>query len=96
MVLSDCASFKRLRSGAQDRRKVNLIAGDSNVHRIKDILPDDIAVKYLPISGAKLSCDRFRHALLRDLRKMDVQQLYLHLGSNDILTNEAVFYRSVI
>ncbi|KAH3842990.1 hypothetical protein DPMN_116496 [Dreissena polymorpha] len=26
---------------------------------------------------------------------MDVQQLYLHLGSNDILTNEAVFYRDV-
>ncbi|XP_052219626.1 uncharacterized protein LOC127836986 [Dreissena polymorpha] len=26
---------------------------------------------------------------------MDVQQLYLHLGSNDILTNEAVFYRVV-
>ncbi|KAH3771064.1 hypothetical protein DPMN_172364 [Dreissena polymorpha] len=74
---------------AQDRRKVNLIAGDSNVHRIKAILPDDIAVKYLPISGAKFSCDRFRHALLKDLRKMDVQQLYLHLGSNDILTNEA-------
>ncbi|XP_052233361.1 uncharacterized protein LOC127846232 [Dreissena polymorpha] len=45
--------------------------------------------------GAKFSCDRFRHALLRDLRKMDVQQLYLHLGSNDILTNEAVFYRDV-
>ncbi|XP_052243578.1 uncharacterized protein LOC127853266 isoform X3 [Dreissena polymorpha] len=46
-------------------------------------------------NGAKFSCDRFRHALLRDLRKMDVQQLYLHLGSNDILTNEAVFYRDV-
>ncbi|KAH3784472.1 hypothetical protein DPMN_162427 [Dreissena polymorpha] len=121
-------------TGAQDRRKVNRIAGDSNAHRIKDILPDDIAVKCLPISdeniatpkngrkakrsrfcsprfagesllfitfansvfkGAKFSCDRFRHALLRDLRKMDVQQLYLHLGSNDILTNEAVFYRDV-
>ncbi|KAH3833704.1 hypothetical protein DPMN_107016 [Dreissena polymorpha] len=81
--------------GAQDRRKVNRIAGDSNAHRIKDILPDDIAVKCLPISGAKFSCDRFRHALLRDLRKMDVQQLYLHLGSNDILTNEAVFYRYI-
>ncbi|KAH3853878.1 hypothetical protein DPMN_096413 [Dreissena polymorpha] len=93
---SDCPrAFKRLRSGAQDRRKVNRIAGDSNAHRIKDILPDDIAVKCLPISGAKFSCDRFRHALLRDLRKMDVQQLYLHLGSNDILTNEAVFYRVV-
>ncbi|KAH3773739.1 hypothetical protein DPMN_175107 [Dreissena polymorpha] len=36
---------------AQDRRKVNRIAGDSNAHRIKDILPDDIAVKCLPISG---------------------------------------------
>ncbi|KAH3823857.1 hypothetical protein DPMN_125680 [Dreissena polymorpha] len=89
--------FPFIFSGAQDRKKVNLIAGDSNVHRIKDILPDDIAVKCLPISGAKFSGDHrgFRHALLRDLREMDVQQLYIHLGSNDILTNEAVFYRDV-
>ncbi|KAH3770709.1 hypothetical protein DPMN_172002 [Dreissena polymorpha] len=46
--------FPFIFSGAQDRRKVNLIAGDSNVHRIKDILPDDIAVKYLPISGENM------------------------------------------
>ncbi|XP_052224793.1 uncharacterized protein LOC127840418 [Dreissena polymorpha] len=88
---------KRLQAtkGAQDRKKANLNAGDSNVHRIKDILSDYIAAKCLPISGAKFSgdCRGFRHALLRDLREMDVQQLYFHLGSNDILTNEAVFYR---
>ncbi|KAH3776796.1 hypothetical protein DPMN_178229 [Dreissena polymorpha] len=39
---------------AQDRRKVNRIAGDSNAHRIKDILPDDIAVKCLPISDENM------------------------------------------
>ncbi|KAH3692420.1 hypothetical protein DPMN_075004 [Dreissena polymorpha] len=51
----DCTrAFKRLRSGAQDRRKVNCIAGDSNAHRIKDILPDDIAVKCLPISDENM------------------------------------------
>ncbi|KAH3886157.1 hypothetical protein DPMN_010158 [Dreissena polymorpha] len=47
-------AFKRLRSGAQDRRKVNRIAGDSNAHRIKDVLPDDIAVKCLPISDENM------------------------------------------
>ncbi|KAH3737771.1 hypothetical protein DPMN_044365 [Dreissena polymorpha] len=35
-------------------RKVNRIAGDSNAHRIKDILPDDIAVKCLPISDENM------------------------------------------
>ncbi|KAH3746982.1 hypothetical protein DPMN_181402 [Dreissena polymorpha] len=39
---------------AQDRRKMNRIAGDSNAHRIKDILPDDIAVKCLPISDENM------------------------------------------
>ncbi|KAH3782957.1 hypothetical protein DPMN_160882 [Dreissena polymorpha] len=89
--------FPFIFSGAQDSKKANLNAGDSNVHRIKDILSDYIAAKCLPISGANFSgdCRGFRHALLRDLREMDVQQLYFHLGSNDILTNEAVFYRSV-
>ncbi|KAH3812403.1 hypothetical protein DPMN_140834 [Dreissena polymorpha] len=36
------------------QRKVNRIAGDSNAHRIKDILPDDIAVKCLPISDENM------------------------------------------
>ncbi|KAH3740756.1 hypothetical protein DPMN_047467 [Dreissena polymorpha] len=38
----------------REGRKVNRIAGDSNSHRIKDILPDDIAVKCLPISDENM------------------------------------------
>ncbi|KAH3806491.1 hypothetical protein DPMN_134811 [Dreissena polymorpha] len=51
-VLEGISNYDKVSNrSAQDRRKVNRIAGDSNAHRIKDILPDDIAVKCLPISG---------------------------------------------
>ncbi|KAH3849595.1 hypothetical protein DPMN_091998 [Dreissena polymorpha] len=43
-----------LEERSEERRKVNRIAGDSNAHRIKDILPDDIAVKCLPISDENM------------------------------------------
>ena len=39
---------------------------------------------------------RFCHALLRDLWEMDVQQLYLHLGSYNILMNESVLNGYII
>ncbi|KAH3776778.1 hypothetical protein DPMN_178210 [Dreissena polymorpha] len=76
----DCTrAFKRLRSGivyvcAQDRRKVNRIAGDSNAHRIKDILPDDIAVKCLPISDENMVVCSNEDALLSHFCSRHIKQ----------------------
>ncbi|KAH3772232.1 hypothetical protein DPMN_173570 [Dreissena polymorpha] len=55
VIIAAKHKMKKTKVGcAQDRRKVNRIAGDSNAHRIKDILPDDIAVKCLPISDENM------------------------------------------
>ncbi|KAH3844771.1 hypothetical protein DPMN_087033 [Dreissena polymorpha] len=81
------------------RRVVNLISGDSNVSRIDSVLLEDIAatVQCLSISGAIFSGDRrgFLHTLMKALREMNVQKLYLHLGSNNVLTNDSVFYPDI-
>ncbi|KAH3848352.1 hypothetical protein DPMN_090712, partial [Dreissena polymorpha] len=59
---------------AQDRRKVNRIAGDSNAHRIKDILPDDIAVKCLPISDENMVVCSNEDALLSHFCSRHIKQ----------------------
>lgn len=76
-----------------------LVAGDSNVHRIKNAFSDvdDAFVHCLPVSGARYTYDRkmFREQLKASLKEVSYTLLYLFLGSNDVLSPEHIFYRNV-
>ncbi|KAH3769270.1 hypothetical protein DPMN_170520 [Dreissena polymorpha] len=72
-----------------------LIAGDSNVHRLKSACPPNARIDFLPVSGAKYVSDRkgFRKLLHQELMSGCYDILYLHLGSNDVCCKDSNFYR---
>lgn len=75
-----------------------LVAGDSNVHRINNVVLDkDVSIKCLPISGARYTNDKkeFRKKLKACLRGDSYRQLYLFMGSNDVLISDHLFYRNI-
>ncbi|XP_052215794.1 uncharacterized protein LOC127834191 [Dreissena polymorpha] len=74
-----------------------LIAGDSNVHRLKSACPPNARIDFLPVSGAKYVSDRkgFRKLLHLELMSGCYDILYLHLGSNDVCCKDSDFYRCV-
>ncbi|KAL4240007.1 hypothetical protein ACF0H5_000802 [Mactra antiquata] len=78
-------------------RRTALIAGDSNVHRIRRMVDPRSGVSCLPVSGARFTKDRkdFIRQLLTEMKREEYEVLYLHLGSNDVLCPLEDFTRSV-
>ncbi|KAH3699542.1 hypothetical protein DPMN_074500 [Dreissena polymorpha] len=76
-----------------------LIAGDSNVHRMKWIVPENgTSFTFLPVSGAIFVKDRrkFIRSLSGAMEKSHFQRIYLHLGSNDALVDQSLLFRHVV
>ncbi|XP_053396680.1 uncharacterized protein LOC128556247 [Mercenaria mercenaria] len=76
-----------------------LVAGDSNVRHIcNSIDADSKNVDPLTIPGARILRDGkgFLNALTAKLSRNTFERLYLHLGSNDVLSSQEKYMSSLM
>ncbi|XP_052808004.1 uncharacterized protein LOC128236911 [Mya arenaria] len=78
-----------------------LVAGDSNVYRLRDSSntrsgSGNVNISFLAVSGARYVKDRknFRCRVREEVEHQHFRSIYLHLGSNDVFCTIEDFYRN--